>query len=107
MNQIKRTKRIEIRLTDDEYQSLLNRKTKPRLAEWLREVGLDEKPKRKPKPTDPKLLFELNRIGVNLNQIARHLNQQSANVDLIAIAVTLQNIEDELKKVSEVNNRDS
>lgn len=102
----KRTKEIKIRLTDDEYLKLQERKTKPRLAEWLRELALDQKPKRKPKQADPKLLFELNRIGVNLNQIARQLNQQSASTDLIGISLTLQNIEDELKKVSEVN-RDS
>lgn len=62
----KRTETVIIRLTPDEKQSLLLRKTKPRLAEWLRELALGQKPKRQPKSIDPALLFELNRIGVNL-----------------------------------------
>ncbi|MDG4949246.1 MobC family plasmid mobilization relaxosome protein (plasmid) [Actinobacillus equuli subsp. haemolyticus] len=74
---MKREKEIKIRLTENEYQALLERKTKARLAEWVREVALEQQPKRQPKVIDPALLFELNRIGVNLNQIARQCNSQS------------------------------
>jgi len=66
----KRKKVIAIRVTDSEYLALQQRKTKNRLAVWLRDLALGEKPKTQPKPVDPKLLYELNRIGVNLNQIA-------------------------------------
>nr|ARQ03283.1 hypothetical protein [Actinobacillus pleuropneumoniae] len=46
---MKREKEIKIRLTENEYQALLERKTKARLAEWVREVALEQQPKRQPK----------------------------------------------------------
>lgn len=95
----KRNKRIEIAVTDDEYQQLQERKTKPRLAEWLRELALGQKPKRQPKSVDPALLFELNRIGVNLNQIARHCHQAPASMETVNIALALRHIEAQLREV--------
>lgn len=97
----KRTIEIKIRLTPTEYQSMIERKTKARLAEWLREVGLGQELRRKAKEVDPKLLFELNRIGVNLNQIAKHCNQYQGNIDLVSIGITLRNIEAKLSEVME------
>ncbi|HEA3925833.1 TPA: plasmid mobilization relaxosome protein MobC [Staphylococcus aureus] len=95
----KRNKRIEIAVTDDEYQQLQERKTKPRLAEWLRELALGQKPKRQPKSIDPALLFELNRIGVNLNQIARHCHQAPVSMETVNIALALRHIEALLREV--------
>lgn len=95
----KRTKEIKIRLTEDEYNSLLERKTKARLAEWIRETALEQQPKRKPKPTDPELLFELNRIGVNLNQIARQCNTQKPTIELAQVAILLRKIEKNLNEL--------
>jgi len=69
----KRTETVIIRLTADEKQSLLLRKTKPRLAEWLRELALGQKPKRQPKSVDPALLFELNRIAMQYREISQQL----------------------------------
>lgn len=96
---IKRTETIIIRLTPDEKKSLLKRKTKPRLAEWLRKVGLDQKLKHQSKSIDPKLLFELNKIGININQIARYCNQTTISMDKISIALALQNIETQLNEI--------
>lgn len=73
----KRTKKIEIRVSETEYEQLLERKTKTRLAEWIRETCLESKLNKKAKPIpkiDPTLLVALSKIGSNLNQIARHLN---------------------------------
>lgn len=72
----KRTKKIEIRVSEEEYQQLLQRKTKARLAEWVRETCLGSKPSKvKPMPkVDPALLVALSKIGSNLNQIAKYLN---------------------------------
>ena len=95
----KRTKRVEIRLTDDEYESLIARKTKSRLAEWLRQLALEQKPRPTLKTVDPKLLFQLNRIGVNLNQIAKQCNKTSPDINLINIGVSLREIEQLLKEV--------
>jgi len=73
----KRTKKIEIRVSEEEYSLLLERKTKARLAEWVRETCLGNELSKKVKPipkVDPTLLVALSKIGGNLNQIARHLN---------------------------------
>jgi len=72
-----RTKRLEIQLSKKEYEQLLERKTKARLAEWVRETCLGSEPSRKAKSVlkvDPALLVALSKIGGNINQIARHLN---------------------------------
>ena len=34
------------------------------------------------KETDPNLLYEVNRIGVNINQIAKHLNSSEDDLKL-------------------------
>jgi len=73
----KRTKRVEVQFTEEEYSLLLEKKTKARLAEWVRETCLGSEPSKKVKPipkVDPALLVALSKIGGNLNQIARHLN---------------------------------
>jgi len=73
----KRTKKIEVRVNEVEYSLLLERKTKARLAEWVRDTCLESELSKKAKPVpkvDPALLVALSKIGGNLNQIARHLN---------------------------------
>jgi len=72
-----RNKEIKVRLTQEEYSLLLERKTKARLAEWVRETCLGSEPSKKAKSVpkvDPALLVALSKIGGNINQIARHLN---------------------------------
>ena len=76
-----RKKEIKIRLTEKEYEQLLQRKTKPRLAEWIRETCLNQKPKKKVATVDPLLLYELNKIGVNLNQIAKKIQYSKNNIE--------------------------
>jgi len=78
---MKRTKRVEVQFTDEEYELLLQRKTKSRLAEWMRETCLDQKPAKQVSTVDPLLLYELNKIGVNLNQITRKINSSENNVE--------------------------
>lgn len=98
----KRTKRLEIALSEEEYAALHARKTKARLAEWVREVALAQQPIHKPQPIDPRLLYELNRIGTNLNQIARSLNLDKllgSPIDVVKIATLLHSIDTELKAV--------
>ncbi|TCP10793.1 mobilization protein MobC [Bisgaardia hudsonensis] len=101
MTKEKRTKEIKIRLTESEYNALKERKTKARLAEWLRELALKQEPKKPLKAIDPKLLFELNRIGVNINQIARQCNNQAPNIDLISVLISLRNIEKNIQIIRE------
>lgn len=67
----KRKREISIRVTDDELQSLHDRKTDPTLAGWMRSLCLGAKPIN---TADPNLIRALGRIGSNLNQIAKHTN---------------------------------
>lgn len=95
----KRTKRVEVLLTQDEHEMLLERKTKPWLGEWIRETCLNEKPTKKPQSVDPRLLFELNKIGTNLNQIAKHCNQKKMDLNTIEIALQLNSIDIKIKEL--------
>ena len=50
------------------------------------------------KKTDPKLIYELSKIGNNLNQISRNLNQKK-DVSNIEILQTLVSIEEKIKEL--------
>jgi len=86
----KRTKKIEIMTSDEEYEQLLERKTKPRLAEWMRETCLDQKPTKRVSTVDPLLLYELNKIGVNLNQIAKKVQFGERNIEWLIEIIQLE-----------------
>jgi len=85
-----RNKEIKVRLTQEEYKQLFQRKTKPRLAEWIRETCLDQKPKKKVSTVDPLLLYELNKIGVNLNQIAKKVQFGERNIEWLVEIIQLE-----------------
>jgi len=80
-NQYLRTKRIEIRVCQQELnliekQAIANGYNN--IAQYLRASGLMAKAIESPKVRQrdkTKWLYEVNRIGNNLNQVARHLNQ--------------------------------
>ena len=60
--------------------------------------------KRKAKPVNPKLLYELNKIGVNLNQISRYLNSAKSGLTPIEKAeflITFISIDEQLKEIRE------
>lgn len=91
--QEKRTKEIKVRLTPTEHAALLERCDRPQLAEWLREVGLNQR-KRRPIPAaDPELLRLLSAIGNNLNQIARWCNSPQKPIEAVEVAVLLASID--------------
>jgi len=93
-----RNKEIKVRLTQEEYEQLLQRKTKPRLAEWMRETCLDQKPRKEVATVDPLLLYELNKIGVNLNQIAKKVQYGKHNIEWL---VEIIHIEQQLASLLE------
>lgn len=103
----KRFKRIEIRLTDDEYSELLRLKTKPRLAEWIRETLLGNgktNPKSVAKKVDDRLIYELNRVGNNLNQIAFGINaanKGNEKIELVRVNLELQKINTAIEEILE------
>lgn len=94
-----RSREIKIRLSEVEFITLQQLKTKSRLAEWIRELALGQKTKQQYKKFDPNLLLEINRIGVNLNQIARYCNNIPASMDIVKIALSLQKIEMQLQQI--------
>jgi len=94
----KRNKEIKVRLTEEEYELLLQKKTKARLAEWVRETCLDQKPAKRVSTVDPLLLYELNKIGVNLNQIAKKVQYRNHNIEWL---VEIIHIEQQLASLLE------
>lgn len=67
----KRTREISIRVNDDEFEKLHERRGALSLAKFLRNLGLGAPAIRK---ADADLVRALGRIGSNLNQIARYAN---------------------------------
>jgi hypothetical protein len=91
-----RTKKITVRYTVSELERA-NENANGKLAVWLRDLSLHQKPKRVAKPVNAQLLYELNRIGVNLNQIAKSCNV--SNLDRLTradILIQLAEIHEEL-----------
>jgi hypothetical protein len=102
-----REKRITVRLTEEEYEMLskLAEERNLSVSELVRKLVFERRlPKPTPKkamlkiPECRKLAYELNKIGVNLNQIARRVNINK-NIDLLALEL-LAEIEEELLALS-------
>ena len=88
---------IKIRLTDSELAAIRDRCDQPQLAKWLREVALDQKPRRRSVPKcDPQLIRQLAAIGNNLNQVARLCNRRRA-VEVVEVSARLVAIQRELE----------
>lgn len=95
-----RNKKITIRYTEKELAAA-NQKAVGALASWLRDLSLAQKNKKKPKPINPELIYHLNKIGTNLNQIAKYCNQQAIfeREDKFDLLIVLASIEEELKEL--------
>lgn len=110
----RRTREIKLRLTEEEHEKLLKLADGRQLARWLRETALKvpERRRRKPVPdADPVLLRELAGIGNNVNQIARTCNRllqtgQGHMLDVAALAVALQRIEEQLQDIKRGSSND-
>lgn len=96
-----RSKELKIRLRVDEMESLQMRKTKPKLAEWAREVLLQQSIQQPAREINPELLFELNKIGVNLNQITRKINMDDAISDHHGLVSLLHEIHKKFERIVE------
>ena len=104
-----RTKVIKIRTTESEYEALLLRSTKPRLAEWMRESCLGTRiPRSNAVPKiDPSLLRQIAGIGNNLNQIARAIHSQEWKpVDRVQVVAALASIQRELALLKSEHSQD-
>lgn len=96
-----RVKELKIRLSPDELTELKHRQTKPELAQWAREILLSQEVQMPPPTADPKLMYELNKIGTNLNQIAREVNQGGVVNNPNELQIAVQNLEKRLREVIE------
>lgn len=98
---MQRTKSIKIRLTEQEHLTLLENKQGRELSTWLRQLGLGAY---KPKKFDPALVREVARIGTNLNQIAKAVNQSASvgsPIDKAKIVLELALIKEQLNVLLE------
>ncbi|GAA2726485.1 MobC family plasmid mobilization relaxosome protein [Streptomyces luteosporeus] len=99
---VKRTRFLGIRVTDGEYQQLLERCNGRQLAVWMRETCLDTRPARSLRlpSIDPVLLRQLAGMGNNLNQIARKINGgQWSGADRVQVVAALVAIDAELERL--------
>lgn len=72
----KRNIRIQVRLNDIEYAKLLDdiEKSNENISDYIRKLILGKEIKEKPDHDFLKILNQLSRIGVNINQIAHNVN---------------------------------
>tara|TARA_R110002072_G_scaffold159881_1_gene310959 strand:- start:1403 stop:1750 length:348 start_codon:yes stop_codon:yes gene_type:complete len=105
----KRTKQIKVRFTEEEFK-LASHLASKSLAVWLREMALDstqdfvvsEKKRNITLPKkDPELVRQLAAVGNNLNQIATVVNAQKSTLDTALLMAKLEEIEDQLSKISD------
>ena len=89
-----RTKWLKIRVSDDEIVDIKKRAGRHDMSNYVRGLVLDQ-PIAAPEPkhkkivhsADPELVRAINRIGININQIAKQTNtgQEVGNAVLIAL----------------------
>lgn len=72
-----RNRQLIIRVTDDEKQRIRERAGKMRVATFMRTAALDSIPPRIPE-INRAALYELHKIGSNLNQLAHHANSSGS-----------------------------
>ena len=99
-------KQIKVNFTLEHHKKLTNLAKEAQLtkAQWIRsqlkttfDNPREPHVKKVYKKTDPELLYHLNKIGNNLNQIAKHANER--NPLSLQVLAQLVSIEKELKKL--------
>lgn len=72
----KRNIRIQVRLNDIEYAKLLDdiEKSGENISDYIRKLIIGKEIKEKPDHDFLKILNQLSKIGVNINQIAHNVN---------------------------------
>ena len=108
-NQFKRLKRIELRVSNQEFQQLRDYAHKAQysnLAQYLRESGLSNKDIQshsKKQEALRKCQFELNKIGLQLNEISHHTNahpDNPINEETLCVLLQIQELADNLYKIA-------
>lgn len=103
-----RKRYIQIRVTDDELQEIKQRTGNVSTSTFLRRTALAQPIAQPPTPSreiihkcDPDLIREVNRIGNNINQIAKQLNQgtELSNAVLIALLNLQTSLDETVQRV--------
>lgn len=99
-----RSEVIKIRVTPDEKADLRRLAGSGTIAELFRAMleGRELRPQRIIKTADYRLLYQLNRIGNNLNQVAKGINRSNklgSPVDVAAVAARLKQIHSAIRSI--------
>lgn len=98
-----RKKSVKIRLSDDEYEILMTKKTRLQLAAYIREKALLSADNTKIISVEPDLIRAVGKIGNNLNQLTKfthtqgEIQAQTAN-QIELMRIELKNLIETLKK---------
>lgn len=115
MKSAKRTKIVKSRFNETEIELLRTNANGEPLGAFLRNVGLGNtikevyKIKKMYVPVDPDLNYELHKLGQNLNQVARKINQDSKlgkTIDLFQVLSGISRIEQTLNEIKEAHTYD-
>lgn len=106
-------KQVKVNLYQYQHEQIKEKakKNNTTIAQYIREqldLNLDQKYTRKIytetqkkvyKEPDPKLLYEVNKIGNNLNQIAKYINTQKDDINIVEILKSMVEIEKQIKEL--------
>lgn len=98
-----RKKVVKVRFNDDEYETLMTKKTRQQLAVFIREKALLSADNVRVINVDPALIRAVGKIGNNLNQLTKFTNTkaeihaQTAN-QIELMRIELKNLIETLKR---------
>ncbi len=99
-----RDRRIYVRVSDNEYKTILRRSIKfQNLNTYMVQMALKGKVIERPASISLDQYTELNRIGNNINQIAKRINSAEANIFHKGTKKELEQMLEELKAVLKEN----
>lgn len=95
-----RTTRIYVRLSEEEKETAIKRAKAEgvTLSTYLRKATLGERITSK---TDIQTVFEIKKIGVNLNQLAKHINTLPVDEFIIESMTSIDNYIKELRQITD------
>lgn len=88
-----RKKVVKVRFNDDEYETLMTKKTRQQLAVFIREKALLSADNVRVINVDPALIRAVGKIGNNLNQLTKFTNTKAEIQAQTANQIELMRIE--------------
>lgn len=98
---MKKEKRITIRLTEDEYEKIKRKaeKINVSVSEYVRNFLSKKEVKIVDKTSLRELIYQLQRIGVNINQMVKKVNLNHSDIELKKEIEELEEIYKKLKEL--------